>query len=76
MNYQEIFTPEEWTNLKNVMSSIHHHIPEQYMRMIWNSYQRISKTNSPQPCACQSSAKYWIQAVNVIRDYITNQEKI
>lgn len=74
MNYLDIFTPEEWNHLKDVMNSIHHRIPENQMHLIWNSYQRIAKVNSPQPCACQSSAKYWIEAVNVIRNFITNQE--
>lgn len=70
MSYQEIFTPEEWTNLKSIMSSIYHNIPENQMGVVWNSYQRINKTNQIQPCACQSSAKYWIEAVNVINNFI------
>ena len=73
MNYQDIFTAEEWTHLKNVMSSIHHHIPEDKMGLVWNSYQRISKKNSPQPCSCQSSAKYWIEAVTTINNFIKEQ---
>lgn len=74
MSYQDIFQPQEWTELKNVMSSIHHHIPESEMGRVWNSYQRITKTNSPQPCSCQSSAKYWIEAVNVINNFIKEQQ--
>jgi len=74
MSYQEIFTPEEWTNLKNVMGSIHHNIPEHQMGNVWNWYKRISGVNTSQPCACQSSAKYWIEAVNVIRNFINKQE--
>lgn len=73
---QEIFTPEEYTNLKNVMSSITHHIPEQHMHLIWNSYQRIEKVNTMMPCSCPSAAKYWITAVNVINDYIKQQNLI
>lgn len=74
MNYQVIFTPDEWTHLKSVMSSIHHHIPENQMHLVWNSYQRIAKVNTMMPCACAGSAKYWIQAVNVINDFIKQQE--
>lgn len=73
---QDIFTPEEFTNLKSVMASIHHNIPEQYMGLVWNSYQRIQKTNAKQPCSCQSTAKYWIEAVNVIRNFIKEQDPL
>lgn len=74
MNYQEIFTPLEWQELKNVMSSIHHRIPESQMGNVWNWYQRIEKTNSPQPCSCQSSAKYWVAAVNTINNFIKESQ--
>lgn len=70
MSYQEIFTPEEWTGLKNLMASIGHFIPEGHMGQIWNWYQRIGKHNQPQPCSCQSSARYWIEAVNNINEFI------
>ena len=70
MSYQEIFTPEEWTNIKNVMASIGHFIPEGLMGDVWNWYQRIGKHNQPQPCSCQSSARYWIEAVNTINNFI------
>lgn len=73
---QEIFTPEEYTNLKNVMGTITHHIPENQMGLIWNSFQRIQKVNTPQPCGCPGSAKYWVEAVNVINDYIKQQNLI
>lgn len=73
MNWADIFTPEEWTNLKNVMSSIHHHIPENHMGSVWNWFQKIGKHNRPQPCSCQSSAKYWIEAVNTINNFIKEQ---
>ena len=71
---QDIFTPEEYTNLKNVMGSITHHIPENQMGLVWNAYQRIEKVNTMQPCGCPGAAKYWVEAVNVIRNYITKQE--
>lgn len=70
---QEIFTPTEWTELKNVMSTIIHHIPEQHMHLVWNSYQRIAKVNTMMPCSCPGTAKYWREAVNVINDYIKQQ---
>ena len=73
MSYQELFNPTEWTELKDVMKSIHDRIPDNQMGRVWNSYQRISKDNSHQPCGCPSAAKYWITAVNVINDFIRQQ---
>jgi hypothetical protein len=70
MNYQEIFEPTEWTHLKDVMSSIHHNIPEHHMNLVWNSYLRIEKVNIPQPCSCASSSKHWLTAVNTINNFI------
>ena len=73
MSYQEVFTPEEWTELKSVMDSITHHIPEHQMGKVWNWFQRIGKHDNHQPCSCQSTAKYWIEAVNTIKTYISQQ---
>lgn len=73
---QELFTPEEWTNLKLVSNSIHHNIPESVLGVVWNAYQRIENTNEKQPCSCQSTAKYWIKAVEVIRNYIKEHDKL
>jgi hypothetical protein len=70
---QTIFTPEEWSNLKGVMGTITHHIPENQMGLVWNSYQRIQKVNTPQPCSCPGSAKHWVEAVNVINNFIKEQ---
>jgi hypothetical protein len=70
---QTIFTQEEYTNLKNVMSTITHHIPENQMGLVWNAFQRIQGVNTPQPCGCPGSAKHWIEAVNVINNFIKEQ---
>lgn len=70
---QTIFTQEEYTNLKNVMSTITHHIPENQMGLVWNSYQRIAKVNTVQPCSCPSAARYWVEAVNTINNFIKEQ---
>lgn len=74
MIYSEIFTPEEWSQVKSVMNEIHHNIPEHHMGKVWNWFQRIGKHNNPQPCSCQSSARYWIEAVNTIKNFITTQQ--
>ena len=70
---QDKFTHEEYYNLVEIMKSIHHHIPENQMGIIWNAYQRIEQVNTVQPCGCPSAAKYWIEAVNVINTFINSQ---
>jgi hypothetical protein len=67
---QDKFTPEEWNNLVEKVKGITHHIPEKEMGLIWNAYQRIAQVNTVQPCGCPSAARYWIEAINVIRNYI------
>ncbi len=67
---QDKFTPEEWNNLVDKVRAISDRIPEAEMGLIWNSYQRIAQVNTVQPCGCPSAAKYWVEAINVIRNYI------
>ena len=67
---QDKFTPEEWNNLVEKVRAITDRIPEAEMGLIWNSYQRIAQVNTVQPCGCPSAAKYWVEAINVIRNYI------
>jgi len=67
---QDKFTPEEWNNLVEKVRGITDRIPEAEMGLIWNSYQRIAQVNTVQPCGCPSAAKYWVEAINVIRNYI------
>lgn len=67
---QDKFTPEEWNNLVEKVRQITDRIPEAEMGLIWNSYQRIAQVNTVQPCGCPSAAKYWVEAINVIRNYI------
>lgn len=67
---QDKFTHEEWYNLVEKVRRITDRIPEHEMGLIWNAYQRIAQVNIVQPCGCPSAAKYWKEAVDVIRDYI------
>ena len=69
---QDKFTHEEWYNLVEKVRGISDRIPEHEMGLIWNAFQRIEGVNTPQPCSCPSAAKYWIEAINVIRNYILN----
>lgn len=72
-NWQETFTPEEWSELKAVMNSITHTIPDSLASKVWHWFQRIGKHANGQPCSCQSTARYWIEAVDTIKRYISQQ---
>ena len=67
---QDKFTPDEWNNLVDKVRGISDRIPEGDMGLIWNAYQRIQQVNTVQPCSCPGSARYWVEAINVIRNYI------
>jgi hypothetical protein len=73
---QDKFTLEEWNNLVEKVNKITqtNDIPENQMGLIWNAYQRIEGVNTRQPCKCLSHAKYWIEAINVINDFIRQQK--
>ncbi len=64
------FTTEEYNEIVSVMSTITHFIPEHLMGRVWGWYRIIGGHNNNQPCSCQSSAKYWVEAVNTIQNYI------
>lgn len=68
-----MLSPEEYNQLKEVMSGITTHIPEHQLGYIWNVYNKVSGDNKgPQPCACASAAKYWRAAVDELNTYIKN----
>lgn len=66
-----MLSPEEYNQLKEVMSTITTHIPEHQLGYIWNTYNKVSGDNKgAQPCACASSAKYWRAAVDALNLYL------
>jgi hypothetical protein len=67
---QDKFTQDEWNNLVEKVNKITNHIPEHEMGLIWDAYKRIAQVNTVQPCGCPSAARYWVEAINVIRNYI------
>ena len=67
---QDKFTQDEWNNLVEKVNKITNHIPEHEMGLIWDAYKRIAQVNTVQPCGCPGTAKYWVEAINVIRNYI------
>ena len=66
-----MFTPEELTELKEVLDGITTHIGQNKLGYIWNNYNKLQGGKAgPQPCACSSSAKYWRAAVNELKAYV------
>jgi hypothetical protein len=68
-----MFTAEELKELKETLDGITTHIPEHKLGYIWDRYNKTQGGKAgPQPCACNSSAKYWRQAVNELKNYVSN----
>lgn len=42
---------------------------------IWNYYKLISGDKGNPPCACSGTQKYWIRAIDVLRDFIMIVDK-
>ncbi len=55
--------------LKYLADNITTFIPKHLMDDVWNGYKQISKSKEPRPCACKSSGKLWLKAINVIKEY-------
>ena len=69
---QDLFTEEEFTELKQTMESIGAYLPTDKTHYIWSTYVKIKGKPEPKPCQCPSSGKLWKKAVDTIRDYIKN----
>ena len=68
------FTKEEYDTLKSILDTITNHIPTDKAGWVWNTYKRLNPEGGSQPCQCGSAASYWKNAVDTIRNYITNVE--
>lgn len=66
-----MFEEKELEELKEFMDSLGANLPENKMGMVWNAYKKIAKSQEAQPCSCQSAARLWINALNVIKNYLT-----
>lgn len=64
------YTEEEYVELKSVIESITHYIPNDRMSYIWNNHNKILKTNEPTPCSCGSAASHWNRATQTIRNFV------
>jgi hypothetical protein len=63
------FTDEEYLELKNLMSTVKDYIDPNQVHPIWNAYNKITGNNGPAPCTC--TPRKWIDAVNEIRNFIS-----
>lgn len=63
------FTDEEYLDLKNLISTVKDYIDPNQVHPIWNAYNKITGNNGPAPCTC--TPRKWIDAVNEIRNFIS-----
>jgi hypothetical protein len=63
------FTDEEYLELKSLMSTVKDYIDPNQVHPLWNAYNKITGNNSAAPCTC--NPRKWIDAVNDIRNFIS-----
>jgi hypothetical protein len=63
------FTEQEYFDLKNLMGTVKDYIDPNQVHPIWNAYNKITGNNGPAPCTC--TPRKWIDAVNEIRNFIS-----
>ena len=68
-----MLSEEELKELKDILETIVNHIPEHQASYVWRTYNKIAGDHGPQPCMCNSAAKYWKAAVDELRNYIKNK---
>lgn len=64
------FTREEFNELVTLLQSIKDYIDPQYVNPIWNAYNKLNGSNEPAPCTC--NPRRWNDAVNHLREFISN----
>ena len=67
---QDLFTQEEFTELKTFIEGLGSYLPTDKTHYIWSTYVKIKGKPEPKPCSCPSSGKLWKKAIDTIRDYI------
>lgn len=66
-------TEEQLKELKETLSGIGSHLPENKANYIWNTFNHIRNENERQPCMCGSAGAHWKRAVDFLNDYIKNK---
>jgi len=67
---ERLYSYEELAELKEFITNLGMHLPEDKMNYVWENYKRITGSNEPTPCSCQSSAGLWVKSVTAIRTYV------
>jgi hypothetical protein len=57
------FTKEEIGVIKERMSKITTHIPNNQAKWLWDTYKKIKGTNEKQPCSCGSSGNFILEKI-------------
>lgn len=63
------FSTEEIQEMKQKMSRISTHIPNDLAGYVWSTYQKMGGKGN-KPCTCPSSAKLWRGAVDKINSFL------
>lgn len=71
---QTKFTEEEYQQMKEFLSTIRDHMPEDKAVYVWDTYQKISGDTSNRPCTCGSAGAHWGRAVSTMREYVKQIE--
>lgn len=66
-------TQEEYINLRDFITSIGSHLPENKTGYVWSMFNRLNGTNEPQPCTCPSSAGHWRRAVDFLINWVNER---
>ena len=66
-------TKEQLNELKETLSGIGSHLPENKANYIWNTFNHIRNESERQPCMCGSAGGHWKRAVEFLNDYVKNK---
>lgn len=64
---------EEIEKLKNTLNGIGSNLPESLLPYIWDTYNKVRDKQEPRPCGCQSAAGHWINAINYLRNWVSDK---
>ena len=67
-------TDEELIEMKDFLSTIKDHMPEDKAVYVWDTFNRLRGENENRPCNCGSAGAHWGRAVKYLRDYIKERE--
>jgi len=63
------FNKEEISDIREKMSRISTHIPNDLASWVWSTYKKLGGQGN-QPCTCGSSGKLWKSAVDKINSFL------